>query len=119
MDPPDFGADILGDILKGLSDEDIENLTAAAQSILGNGDSTKDEKCDSEPGGFPFDPEMLFRIAEIFEKLNSSRNDPRCNLIHALKPMLSPARREKADRAIELLRLMSILSMGDIFNMGG
>lgn len=119
MDPPDFDADIIGDILKNLSPEDMENLTAAAQNIMGNGDGCSDENQSGSSGDFPFDPDMLFRIAGIFEKLNSSKNDPRCNLISALKPLLSPARREKADRAIELLRLMSILSMGDLFNTGG
>lgn len=116
MDPPDFGADILSDILKNLSDEDIENIAAAAQSFTGNTDK---DSCENDAGGFAFDPEMLFKIAQLFEMLNSNRNDPRCNLIAAMKPLLSPLRREKADRAIELLRLMSILSMGDLFNMGG
>ena len=119
MDPPDFNAGMLSDILGNLSDEDIENLSAAAESIMGNNKDESGDTGESDTGGFPFDPELLFRIAQLFERFNSNRNDPRCNLIHALKPMLSPARREKADRAIELLRLISILSMGDIFNMGG
>lgn len=117
MDPPDFDVGMLGDILGSLSPEDIENLTAAAESIMG-GKSEKGDGCENESGGFPFDPEMLFKIAQLFERLNSSRNDPRCNLISALKPMLSPQRREKADKAIELLRLMSLLSMGDILGTG-
>ncbi len=119
MDPPDFSADILSDILGSLSAEDIENLTAAAESIMGDSNSGTDGDTSGQSGGLPFNPELLFRIAQLFEKLNSSRNDPRCNLINALKPMLSPARREKADRALELMKLISILSTDELWNTGG
>lgn len=116
MDPPDFD---LGEILANISDEDMKKISSLAQGFSGNSDGStnKSNNQKSEDPSFPFDPEMLFRISEILERLNNSNNDPRCNLISALKPLLSPTRREKADRAIELLRLMSLLSMGDIFDM--
>ena len=118
MDPPEFDFENLGDILGSLSQEDIDRLSSLAGQFMGT--EKAEETCREEPvGGFDINPDMLFRIASIFEKLNSSRNDPRCNLICALKPMLSPARREKADTAIELLKLMSILSAGDLFNTEG
>ena len=66
-------------------------------------------------GGFNIDPDMLFRLMNIMQKLQSRNNDPRCNLIQALKPLLSPERRRKADTAIEILRLMSIFSLKDLF----
>lgn len=52
MDPPDFGADIISDILKNLSDEDIENIAAAAQSFTGNTDK---DSCENDAGGFAFE----------------------------------------------------------------
>lgn len=115
MDPPDFD---IGEILGKLSSEDIERISSVAQGFCGGNSDGDNSNCSDGAAAFPFDPEMLFKIAEIFEKLNCSSNDPRCKLISALKPLLSPQRREKADRAIELMKLMSILSLGDIFNSG-
>ena len=116
MDPPDFNLDNLGEILGSLSQEDIDRLSALAGQIMGGGAESppQEEACQNEAGGFNIDPDMLFRIMNIMQRLNSRQNDPRCNLIAALKPLLSPERRQKADMAIELLRLMSLK---DIFGM--
>ena len=121
MDAPDFNFDNIGDILGSLSQEDIEKLSEIAGQFMG------DEKTDNTQGycdcsgdgnvfgGFNIDPDMLFRLMNIMQKLQSRNNDPRCNLIQALKPLLSPERRRKADTAIEILRLMSIFSLKDLF----
>ena len=110
MDPPDFSLDNLGEILGNLSQEDIDRLSALAGQFMGGGAETppQEEPCQNETGGFGIDPDMLFKIMSIMQKLQSRQNDPRCNLIIALKPLLSPERRQKADMAIELLRLMSL-----------
>lgn len=121
MDPPDFNFDSLGDILGSLSQDDIEKLSGLAGQFMGAQTAdNKAEDCDCGNegggfGGFNIDPDMLFRIMNIMQKLQSRQNDPRCNLIQALKPLLSPQRRQKADTAIEMLRLMSIFSLKDIF----
>jgi len=116
MDPPEFNFENIGDILDSLSQEDIDRLAGLAGQFMGS--EKAEEPCQSEAGGgFNLDPDMIFRLMNIMQKLNSRQNDPRCNLIAALKPLLSPQRRQKADTAIELLRLMSIFSMKDIFGM--
>ena len=120
MDPPDFNFDSLSDILGSLSAQDIERLSGLASQFMGGGEADNNESCDCENegggfGSFNIDPEMLFRLMGIMQKLHSRQNDPRCNLIQALKPLLSPERRRKADTAIEMLRLMSIFSLKDIF----
>ena len=110
MDPPDFSLDNLGDIIGSLSQEDIDRLSALAGQFTGAGADTpsQEESCQNEAGGFGIDPDMLFKIMGIMQKLQGRQNDPRCNLIAALKPLLSPERRQKADMAIDLLRLMSL-----------
>ena len=121
MDPPEFNFENLGDILGSLSSEDFEKISSLAQQFSMNSDSEERSESQQEHknngSGFSIDPEMLFKLMSIFEKLQNQQNDPRCNLIYALKPLLSPARRQKADKAIELLRLMSLLSVKDIFGM--
>ena len=117
MDPPDFNFDSIGDILSGLSEEDIQNISRIAQSFSGENSSRTTEEKSSEGSGFSLDPEMLLKLMSIFEKLNSQQNDPRCNLIRSLKPLLSPPRQKKADTAIELMKIFSIFSQGDLFNL--
>lgn len=119
MDPPDFNLDALGDILGSLSEEDFKNISAFAQSFSNESTDNKNEPREEESSGFSIDPEMLLRLMSIFEKLNSNRNDPRCNLISALKPLLSPPRQKKADQAIEMMKIFSLLSDGSIFGFQG
>ena len=40
--------------------------------------------------------------------MNSSRNDERTALLHALKPFLRPERQEKVERALQLARLFHL-----------
>ena len=83
-----------------------------------SGQSTNNsESQQKDESGMPFDPEMLLRLMSIIEKLNSNKNDPRCNLIAALKPLLSERRRQKADLALELMRIFSIFSDDNIFSV--
>lgn len=114
MDPPDFNFENLGDILGNLSQEDIDRLSSFAGQFMG-GEKAQEPCREETGGGFNLDPDMIFRLMNIINKLQSRQNDPRCNLIVALKPLLSPERRQKADTAIELLRLMSIFSLKDLF----
>ena len=116
MDPPEFDFGSLGDILGSLSQEDIDRLAGLAGQFMG-GESSEAPPHNETGTGFSIDPDMIFRLMNIMQKLQSPQNDPRCNLIAALKPLLSPERRHKADKAIELLRLMSIFSLKDIFGM--
>ncbi len=61
-----------------------------------------------DSGGFPFDPMMLMKLGEM---LNSSQKpDENTALLMALRPHLKEERRSKVDRAVKLLRLMSIWS---------
>lgn len=57
-------------------------------------------------GGLPFDPMMLLKIGEIWNNVQS--HDENTALLLALRPHLKAERREKVDRAVRLLRLMSV-----------
>lgn len=110
MDPPDFNFENIGDIIGSLSQEDIEKISSIAEQFMGE-EKSEEPVTEQSTGGFNIDPDMLFKIMNIMQKLNSRQNDPRCNLIAALKPLLSPQKRPKADAAIEMLRLMNIFSL--------
>ena len=114
--------DNINDILSGLTDEDFENLRAAAENLFSD---SKEEKADGGLNGMP-DFSSLLGNAQLLSKLGSvmgamNKTDSRTRLIEALKPLLSEKRRAKADEAIRMMKLFELLPMltdimgGDIF----
>lgn len=55
------------------------------------------------------DLSVLSRLAPLLGEL--SRRDERADFIAALKPLLSEERRKKADDAIKIIRLVSVLPL--------
>lgn len=108
MDPPDFIPEDFANIIGNLSEGDLESIINIAQQFSADNESSSTSKEEKE--GFSFDPAMIFKMMELIERLNNSQNDPRCKLITALKPLLSPERRKRADTALELIKLLSIFS---------
>ncbi len=116
----DFGSlniDNLENIINSLSQSDIEQLSDLAESFLGN-DSRQEKKTakqqeEKEDFGFNFDPQMLSKIMKIMNKLSKQRDDRRCELLRALKPLLSPEKQRKTDEAINMLRIFSLLPLID------
>lgn len=108
----------LQDILSSMSESDMENLSSLAAELFSSGEGAskaeQKKKEDTAPG---FDFESISRIMGVIGKLNSQPKDPGCELLSALKPMLSSKRQKKADEAISMLRLISLLPLiGEAMN---
>lgn len=103
-------------ILGSLSESDIENLKRTAQSIFGNtGETTASlpQKAGESAGfdgllktGLP-DMSVITKLSPVISEL--TKPDERADFIAALKPMLKPERRQKADEAVRLLKLLSLI----------
>lgn len=105
--------DNINDIISSLSDDDIQMLKGVASSILGDDapkvdDNTKANNTFSNFNLSQNELNMMLKAKQIFEKMNntSSKN---ADLIMALKPHLSDQSKEKADKAIRILKLFEIL----------
>lgn len=59
----------------------------------------------------PISPQQLTMVMNIMGKLKSEQNDDRAKLLMALKPHLSPERQKKADNAVKMLKIVSLLPM--------
>ena len=109
MDLGSLNLDGIENIINSMSQKDIEDLSAmASQFFAGSNDAPKsgyEEKSDG------IDLEAVTRIASVLGRLSSQPKDPGCELLSALKPMLSPERRHKADEAIKMLQLFSLLPL--------
>ena len=57
-------------------------------------------------GGIPFDPIMLMKLGEMLG--GTQKPDDNTALLLALRPRLRSQRRERVDRAVKLLRLITI-----------
>jgi Predicted membrane protein len=115
--------DLSGKINELLSDpesmEKIKNLASMFASSSGGGASSESEPSDGGggggksggggDGGFPIDPAMLMKLKSAMDLMH--KDDPRVDLLLALKPNLSGDRRKKIDEAIHILRLLSLMPM--------
>ena len=97
--------DNIGDILSSLSDDDMKALGDAARSLLGS--SEQEQGQNDSDRGFSMDPATMAKIAQIMSAMN--RHDSRCDLIAALRPLLSEPRRRRAIKLIDLLPMIEDL----------
>lgn len=111
MDLGSLNLEGIENIINSMSQQDIEQLTALAGEFFSSGD--KQERASEEKthnaAGIDFD--TVTRIASLINKLSSQPRDPGCELLAALKPMLSPERQHKADEAIKMIQLISLLPL--------
>ena len=108
MDLGSLNLEGIENIINSMSQKDIEDLSAlASQFFEGTGNSPKaDESPDNG-----IDLETITKIASVMGKISSQPQDPACRLLMSLKPMLSPMRRHKADEAIKMMQLISLLPL--------
>ena len=99
--------DNIGDILSSLSDKDIESLKQTAQSLFGDVQEKKEE--ENNFGFQGIDPSVLGKISKIMSRMNSSSQNPRCELIKALKPLLKDDKKHKADQVLNMMKMFEIL----------
>ena len=104
----------IGSIFSSLSEEEMNNLSDMAQQFMGGDGNSNNSETAADPFG-GIDPQMIAKLIELMPLLQSKGDDERTRLIAALKPLLSPQRRKKADEAIQLMRLMDMLPIIEKF----
>ncbi len=113
MDLGSLNLDAIENIINSMSQSDIEQLSSIASEFFSgahnDGKIQNEEKSDSPNPGI--DLETITKIASVLGKLSSQPKDPGCELLTALKPMLSPQRRRKADEAIKIMQIISLLPL--------
>lgn len=105
LDLPD--ANTLEDIISSLSKEDMDNLMNMAQNLFSS--SEKSESKNEQKSFADFDFSTITKIASIMSLFSSERKDPRCDLLIALKPLITKDKQQKVDQAIKMLQIMSVL----------
>ncbi len=121
MDFSSLNLENLGDIMSSLSEDDMEKLNSLASELFTDMEKKNEKSSEKAPSGFDLfsglDPAMMSRLMNIISKLNSAPKDPRCDFIASLKPLLSEDKQQKADEAIKMLQLLSLIPLlGDTFH---
>lgn len=112
MNLGDINFDTVSDMLSSLSDEDMENITRLASDMFSSAGQSSGGNEKEKEGKMPaFDMETVMKMASVLNRLNSQPEDPGCKLLRDLKPMLSPSRRLKVDKAVQMLKIVSLLPL--------
>ncbi len=96
----------------------MEQIMGIVQSLKKEGIEEKEEK-SSSPAELPFglnNPEMLLKLSNAFGKI-ASEEDPRINLLMAIKPYLSEKRLQSAEQAMQILKLSKMSSLFEEFKI--
>ena len=95
--------------------EQMETLTAMANSLFSGENNGGENKKEEQPSGTGSalgglsDIADMGTILKIGKALQSGVTDERSQLLLALKPHLSPERRPRVDKAVKILRLISLV----------
>ncbi len=91
--------------------ESMERVRQMAENILGDNSEAAKPTSPLEDLGSVLGAADIQSIISIISRLKNSGNDPRSQLLNALKPHLSEPRREKVDTAIKILKMLELLPL--------
>ena len=88
----------------------INNFNINNNTSNGNGnDNSKEENNQNNNNNFNFDINTILKMKNVMDKMNSSKNDPRSNLLLSLKPYLNNNRKEKLDQYMQFLNISKVI----------
>ena len=91
-------------LLTGPGGKDESQSKSGESSTVREDSQNKDDLDDSM--------DMVRKIKKVMDRLNT-RNDPRVNLLSAIRPYLNNTRQKKLDNCIKLLQVTSLTKLLD------
>ena len=108
--------DMASKISELLSDpKGMEKIKSMAEALFSDESTLPSVNSDESPkedgfGAFSLPDGLdITKLMAIFSALNSGEKDRRTDLLTALKPYLSKERGQKVDKAVKLLKIVSLL----------
>jgi hypothetical protein len=95
--------------------DNLKSLVSLLAGSLNSKESNTGKASEEEPSGeekavqnvSEDNPETASRVKKLIDGINTG-NDPRINLLHAIKPFMSSKRQKKIGKAIQLLQMTSL-----------
>ncbi|MBE6750496.1 MAG: hypothetical protein E7560_04970 [Ruminococcaceae bacterium] len=91
--------------------ESMERMRKMAENLLGEQPKSEENANPNTNFSDAFGNIDIGSLISIINRLKNSRENPRTNLLSALKPHLSEPRQEKVDTAIKILKVIEILPL--------
>ncbi len=89
-----------------LDNPEAAKLLSGMLESKGTSENTQSESTDTKPSSV----DAASRIQSVLSEI-SGGNDPRINLLSALKPYMNSSRSEYVDRAIKIMKLTKMTSI--------
>ncbi len=94
----------MAELLKTILDD--PQTSEKLRSLIGGSSAVSAEKTAPD-----IDPAMLMKLTKAFGKMSGAKDDSRTRLLHDLKPYVSDARKQRVDKAIEMLKMMWLIEI--------
>ena len=108
-------SDDLSDLIKNFSNSNIDmnkvNDLLSSLKSTDKSSSSNDSSSSENTSTNNIDINTMLKIKEMMDKINSSHNDKRSNLLLALYPYLRESRQTKLDQYMKLLNMAPLLEM--------
>lgn len=79
------------------------------KNIINNLNNSSSNDSENNENGFNLDINTMLKMKNIMDKMNSTKNDPRSNLLRSLKPYLNNNRKQKLDQYMQFLSISKII----------
>ena len=90
-----------------MNPEMLQNLM---KMFMNSSNSSSTNEQTSQAGNTPnIDINMILKMKSIMEKMQTSKNDPRSNLLLSLKPYLKESRKSKVEQYVQLLNMTKMV----------
>lgn len=93
------------------SNSENQNNNKQENDISSENTSSKDNSSNKNSSFPDIDIGTILKMKTIFDKMNSSKNDPRSNLLLSLKPYLKESRKDKLDQYVKLLNMEKVIEV--------
>lgn len=99
------------------------NIPDEMKNILSSLSNNANESTENSEGKdnntSSIDIEMLMKMKSMMDKMKSTSNDPRSNLLLSLKPYLKESRKDKVDQYIKMFNMGKVMEMFNNSSFGG
>lgn len=99
----------LNDVISKISPEMMQNFSSMM------GDNSNNTKGSSNFDFSNIDMNTIMKMKSVLDKMNS-KDDPRTNLLHSLRPYLRDEKKEKLD---QYANLMNVAKIAELFKNDG
>ena len=96
--------------------DDLKNIVNNLKNSSGSNNENNVHNSNSSDAP-EIDIEMIMKMKQIMDSMNSNKDDPRANLLLSLKPYLKKSRQ---DKVVQYIKLFSLGKAFELFNsLGG